>query len=105
MQAATHTGEQSLLSWIQETLGDSLKQIQTTGKSWADLHAILSEHDLVIKPRGAGLVIATADGKIGLKASSVNRGLSMKALTKRFGEYEAPQKKPQEHVENVSTAE
>lgn len=86
-----HTGEQSLLSWIQEHLVDALKQVQTTGKSWQELHAVLAEHDLVIKPRGAGLVIATADGKIGVKASAVDRTLSYQSLTKRFGEYQPPQ--------------
>lgn len=86
-----HTGEQSLLSWIQEHLVESLKQVQATGQSWQDLHAVLAEHDLVIKPRGAGLVIATIDGKQGVKASAVDRTLSFKSLTDRFGEYQPPQ--------------
>lgn len=86
-----HTGEQSLLSWIQEYLVDALKQVQTTGQGWQDLHAVLAEHDLVIKPRGAGLVIASADGQIGVKASAVDRTLSYKSLTDRFGEYQSPQ--------------
>jgi hypothetical protein len=86
-----HTGEQSLLSWIQEHLGESLKHIQETGQSWQDVHALLAEHDLVIKPRGAGLVIVTEDGKQGVKASAVDRGLSFKSLTERFGEYQPPQ--------------
>jgi Relaxase/Mobilisation nuclease domain/Large polyvalent protein-associated domain 7 len=85
-----HTGEQSLLSWIQEHLGESLKHIQETGQSWQDVHALLAEHDLVMKPRGAGLVIVTADGKQGVKASAVDRGLSFKSLTDRFGEYQPP---------------
>jgi hypothetical protein len=86
-----HTGEQSLLSWIQAYLGESLKQVQVTGQGWQDVHALLAEHDLVIKPRGAGLVIVTADGKQGVKASAVDRGLSFKSLKDRFGEYQPPQ--------------
>ena len=86
-----HTGEQSLLSWIQDHLVDTLKQVQATGQSWQDLHAVLAEHNLIIKPRGAGLVIATADGKTGVKASAVDRSLSFNSLTKRFGEYLPPE--------------
>lgn len=86
------TGEQSLLSWIQEQVGERLKQVRETGQSWQDLHAVLAEYDLVIKPRGAGLVIVTADGTIGVKASAVERTLSFKSLTDRFGEYQSPLK-------------
>lgn len=86
-----HSGEQSLLGWIQEHLGESLKQVQRNGQSWQDLHDLLAEHDLVIKPRGAGLVIATADGMNGVKASAVDRSLSFKSLTDRFGGYQPPQ--------------
>jgi len=45
----------------------------------------------VIKPKGAGLVIATVDGTVGIKASSLNRKLSFKSLTDRFGTYKPSQ--------------
>jgi hypothetical protein len=85
-----HTGEESLLSWIKAELGESIKQVKNNARSWQDLHSVLAEHDLVIKPRGAGLVIGTKDEKVHVKASSVDRGLSMKALTEQFGEYVPP---------------
>ncbi len=105
-----HRGEQSLLSWIRENLGEALQQVKAQGNSWADLHAVLAEHDLVIKPRGSGLVIATADGSLGVKASSVDRGFSFKSLTDRFGEYQPPQQEAHQHAQyekmgNVSKPE
>jgi len=93
-----HTGEQSLLSWIRENLGETLQQVKAQGHHWADLHAVLAEHDLVIKPRGAGLVIVTADGTLGVKASAVDRSLSFKSLTDRFGDYQPPQQEKMGHV-------
>jgi hypothetical protein len=86
-----HHGEQSLLSWIQENVKSQLQAVKAQGQGWSDLHAVLSEHGLIIQPRGAGLVIALADGSMAVKASSVDRGLSFKALTQQFGEYEPPQ--------------
>ncbi len=50
-----------------------------------------STYDLKIKPRGAGLVIGDRrDGRVHIKASDVERGLSMKALTEILGPYEPP---------------
>lgn len=82
-----HTGEQTLLGWIQAEAKSSLIQAVEEGKSWNALHQAMAEHGLMIKPRGAGLVITLADGSIGVKASSVDKSLSFKALTERFGPY------------------
>jgi hypothetical protein len=96
-----HTGEQSLLSWIRENLGEQLKEVQAQGQNWETLHALLAEHGLLIKPRGAGLVIALVDGSLGVKASAVDRGLSFKTLTERFGAYIPPQQvREQTKLEN-----
>jgi hypothetical protein len=94
-----HTGEESLLSWVKENLKESLKQVKSEGQSWQDVHSLLAEHDLIIKPRGAGLVIGTKDGKVYIKASSVDRSLSIKVLTVKFGEYAPPlaQERPPEN--------
>ena len=98
-----HSGQQSLLSWIQESLGEPLKQCLATGQSWEDLHQVLTAYGLVIKPRGAGLVIATQDGTLGVKASAVDRGLSFKSLSDRWGDYQPPQQAlEQTKIENGS---
>jgi hypothetical protein len=86
-----HSGEQSLLSWIQENIKDQLLGVKAQNGTWEDLHVVLQGHGLLIQPRGAGLVIALLDGSLSVKASAVDRGLSFKALTNSLGEYTAPQ--------------
>jgi hypothetical protein len=85
-----HQHEESFVSWLQKSLGDRLKKVLNDGQGWQDLHNLLSEYGAVIKPRGAGLAIVTLDGKVGIKASTLDRKLSFKSLTDRFGEYEPP---------------
>jgi len=51
------------------------------GQGWQGLHRVASAYDLEIKPRGAGLVIGDRSGRLHVKASAVDRGLSIKALT------------------------
>jgi len=80
------TGEESLQHWAKTNLKDSLLQAQ----SWQQMHELLNQHGLIIKLRGAGLVIGTQDGKIHAKASAIDRQLSFKALTDRLGAYEVP---------------
>ena len=79
-----------MLSWIQENVKPQLLAVKTQAQSWVDLQAVLTEHGLTIQPRGAGLVIALADGSLAVKASSVDRGLSFKSLTQQLGDYEPP---------------
>jgi hypothetical protein len=87
-----HSGKQSLLVWSQERLGETLKRMLNTAEGWNDLHALLGKHGLVIKPRGAGLVVALRDGSLAVKASAVHPGLSLKKLSDRLGEYQPPTK-------------
>jgi hypothetical protein len=52
-----------------------------------------STYKLEVKPRGADLVIGDrsgAGGRLHVKASDVDRGLSMQALTETLGPYEPP---------------
>jgi len=63
-------------------------------QSWPQMHDLLNQHGLVIKLRGAGLVIGTQDDKLHVKASSIDRQLSFKTLTERLGAYEAPLNNP-----------
>jgi hypothetical protein len=104
-----HQGEESLLSWIKAQVGNRLKQISTQGQDWRVLHAVLAEYNLVIKPRGNGLVIGTQDGSLHVKASSVDRGLSFKTLTDRLGPYQPPRQQgheqPQTKKEGLSSSE
>jgi hypothetical protein len=84
-----HTGETSLLGWIKKYAAADVVAAIEQGTGWRDLHAALNAHGLEIKPRGAGLVIAQRDGGVHVKASSVDRRISLKALTRRWGAFEA----------------
>lgn len=83
-----HTGQESLIGWIKR---ENITEQMRGAATWQDLHNVLGEHGLVIKERGNGLVIATADGKVAVKASTIDRNLSKAKLTARLGEFEAAQ--------------
>jgi hypothetical protein len=88
LQVDNHTRDHAFAKWIRENARDDLIQALQRAQTWADLHQAMSRHGLVIKPRGAGLVIATADNKAKIKASEVDRMFSFKSLTDRFGTYQ-----------------
>jgi hypothetical protein len=83
------SGQEALITWIK---ANALSDIQSClkGGSWQALHQMLAIYGLAIKPRGAGLVIATSDGKIAVRASRLFRALSAQALGKRWGAYQPP---------------
>jgi len=85
-----HTGRMSFARWVAEHAAAPLTARAAEAKTWADLHMAMADYGLVIKPRGAGLIVSNADGKVRMKASDISRDLSFKALTDRLGAYEAP---------------
>ena len=88
-QIKAHAERVAFGRWIEAHAGDAIRQAVATAKTWAEVHAALAPYGVVIKPRGAGLVIAHhTNNKIRIKASDVSRGMSMKSLTDRFGPYE-----------------
>lgn len=78
-----HAGRDSLAGWIKREAIEAFD-----AKDWQGLHRELALHGLAIKPRGAGLVVTTADGSIAVKPSDIRRGLSMQSLTRRYGDFE-----------------
>ena len=80
-------GLDSFQRWIGERK-EKICQHLGTAKSWADVHQGLSQYDLTIRPRGAGLVISARREKAFTKASDLGRAFSKGALEKRFGEYQ-----------------
>jgi hypothetical protein len=82
-------GRDSFLRWVREEAAAALLAARDSGKGWHELHRVAARHDLEIKPRGAGLVIGhRSDPRVHIKASDVDRGLSMRALTGALGPYE-----------------
>ncbi len=81
-QAEAHSGIETLTGRVTRDLAPRLKE----AKSWKEAHALLAEHGLAIKLRGAGLVIGSRD--LWVKASQCDRALSFKAMTDRLGPFE-----------------
>lgn len=76
-------GIQSLIGWAQRTCAPELR----AADSWQALHAAMAANGLALYARGNGLVVTAQDG-ISIKASSIARDLSKKALETRLGPFE-----------------
>lgn len=59
-------------------------------KNWQDLHAVLAQHDLSIRPRANGLVLTDAEGNQVMKASALDRSLSRARLEGKLGAFREP---------------
>ncbi|UTO27674.1 TraI/MobA(P) family conjugative relaxase [Bartonella harrusi] len=77
------TGIQSLSTYVRKIT----KEFDYT--NWPELHKNLSDHGLIIKKQGNGLVIGIPDLDLWVKASSCDRGLSLSALEKKIGPYKS----------------
>lgn len=85
-----HSGQQPFRDWLAEKRTE-IAAAADAAQSWDALHAALAEFDLEIKPRGAGLVVASRSAPAArAKASDVGRTLSIGALTERLGDYAPP---------------
>lgn len=82
-----HTGQQSFESYAKGQRGNIL-DVLAAATDWQALHAGLARYGLVIKPHGNGLVMADRHNqRHTVKASTVDRALSLKKLAEKFGTY------------------
>lgn len=81
-----HTGQLSFAGWLQKEVAQELKQATT----WEQMHERLGRDGLSIRLRGAGLVIVDDTTGVAVKASTVERSLSIKNLTLALGPFAAP---------------
>lgn len=89
-------GRDSFLRWVRAEAAPVLLEAVRGGGGWPALHRAAAQFDLVIKTRGAGLAIGhRSDAKLYVKASEVDRGLSLKALQAMLGAYEASDERAQ----------
>ncbi len=86
--AEAHSGEASFAGWIGREVLPSLLGVLEAGGDWPALHRALAAHGLVIRQRGAGLIIAEANGRWRVKASGIDRRLSHRSLSERFGAFQ-----------------
>ena len=86
---ARQHGGQTFTEWTRENAAAALLAAKESGKGWPELHRVAAAHGLVVKPRGAGLVIGHADdGRLHVKASDIDRDLSFQALMDAMGPFE-----------------
>lgn len=94
------TWQQSFERHIRENKTEILAGIKDAS-SWEEVHGLLAGFDAGIKRHGAGLVFyhLGGDKSARVKASSLDRSCSLKALQDRFGPYEpSPYKNPERDV-------
>jgi hypothetical protein len=86
-----HAGRISFSRWVAENAAVPVTERAASAGTWAALHAAFADYGLVIKPRGAGLIVANiADERGRMKASAIDRSLAFKPLTDRLGAYQPP---------------
>lgn len=88
-----HSGQQSFDTYAKERRGDILRSLESA-TSWQDLHEALAEHGMEIKRHGNGLSIKdrhSIKAAHAIKASALDRSLSLKNLEARFGAFQSPQ--------------
>jgi hypothetical protein len=84
-------GGQSFPAWTQAHAGPALLAASKAGQGWQAVHQVAATFDLAVKLRGAGLVVShRSDSRLHVKASDVDRGLSLKAMVGKLGPFEAP---------------
>ena len=82
-----HSGQESFESYARrQPLVEALEH----AGNWQELHQAFAIFGMEIKPHGNGLVAKDRHGKQAVKASAVDRSLSLKKLEARFGLYQPP---------------
>jgi hypothetical protein len=85
-----HQGGVSFLRWVREEARSGLLEARERG-DWQELHMALARCGLEMKQRGAGLVIGhRGESRLHVKASDVDRLLSMQSLTAALGSFQPP---------------
>src|SRR5208337_3709286 len=88
VREATRTAREAMLALLRSDILP--KALANPGpRTWEELHRVLREQGLELRLRGAGLVFENAGGTVRVKACSVSRELSLKALTDKLGPYRA----------------
>ena len=84
-------GAGSFAAWAKDHAAAPLLAARDSGEGWQEVHRAAAALDLVVKLRGAGLVVGhRSDSRLRVKASDVDAGLSFKSMTDALGAFEAP---------------
>lgn len=101
------TGQQSFESYALEQKAAILESV-AKAQTWQEVHKALAVYGMEIKPHGRGLVVKDKHSdraSHAMKASALDRSLSMKRLEDAFGQYEAPKVLMQVQEQSRYTAE
>ncbi|WP_211830980.1 TraI/MobA(P) family conjugative relaxase [Kistimonas asteriae] len=85
----SHSGLESFLGYVKEKVSQEAVSLLENGADWQSLHSLMAKYNLEIRERGNGLVIASKENSLSIKASSVHKHLSKSAITQVMGEYQA----------------
>lgn len=89
------TGEESFERYCHNH-HDDIMELLGKAQNWQDVHKTFALFGLHLKTSGNGLAIKNSMGKQSIKASSLDRALSMAQLTQKFGKFE-----PGKNIENI----
>ncbi len=81
------TGEESFERYCHNQ-HDDIMELLDKAKTWQDIHKTFALFGLHLKQSGNGLAIKNSKGKQVIKASSLDRKLSLASLSKQFGKFE-----------------
>jgi hypothetical protein len=85
-----HSGQESFESYAARHKPLIIEALERAS-NWREFHEALAVFGLTVQPHGNGLAIRDRHGKHAVKASAVDRSLSLKKLKARFGSYIPPQ--------------
>src|SRR5690349_15037028 len=90
LQPMTGTSRRTL-AWDPEvSAGEAIAALTSGTASWQQAHQLLARFGLEIAQRGAGLAVRDRESGVSIRASQVDRQLSWKTLTERWGTFEPP---------------
>lgn len=84
-----HTGQQSFDGYAKERR-DRILEALRHATEWGQAHVVFAQYGMEIKPHCNGMVIKDRHGRHAIKASGLDRSLSLSMLTRRFGGYVPP---------------
>lgn len=93
------TGQESFESYAVRHKVEIMKTLQRI-TNWQGLHESFAQFSMDLKPHGSGLAVKDRYGKHAVKASAMDRALSLKKLEVRLGPYQPP--KDLQHIREQS---
>jgi hypothetical protein len=81
-----HTGQQSFESYAKSHKANILQALESA-TDWQALHEAFAGYGMALVPHGNGLAVEDAHSKAAMKASALDRSLSLKKLKSRLGPF------------------